>query len=168
MSSKNQNPKLKVENTFFDWLIELISLAVMIFLVFFLRKYWSEVPARIPTSYAFDGTIKAYGSKNSLLMLYLVIVGMYIILSFSVKFPYRFNFTVKITEENAYKQYRIARRMMSIIKLEVILIFGYLVISQINGSIHHKAGISPWFGAVVMVGMFSTIAIFVIKSFRNR
>lgn len=93
---------------------------------------------------------------------------MYIPLTLLEKVPHIYNYIVPITEENAYTQYSIGRRM--IISLKAIMIFMFLSIqlsiAKVAMSKVNEATIT--FTMILLVLMFSILGYYIYLSIKNK
>jgi len=129
-------PKIELKLSKFDLFLEIIGWVLfVVFWIWIILEYFN-LPETIPTHFNFQGEIDSYGSKSSLFLLPAFSTFIFIALSWINRYPHIFNYPVKITEENAETQYRIATRLMRIMKITVqtsfMLIF-FIVIQSING-----------------------------------
>lgn len=133
-NSLKNRPRIKLQNSYLDsfldnlgWLLIIIWWVKIIFTL-------SQLPEVIPTHFTFDGEVDGYGSKWILLILPISGTITYIGLSILNKFPHIFNYLVEITQENAERQYSIATKMIRILKLGIIILFGLLSVMSIEGA----------------------------------
>src|SRR5690625_2930119 len=99
------------------------------------------------------------------MLFHLPIVASVIFIGLTIlnKFPHTFNYLQEITIENAFKQYRNATRMMRVLKLIIVLIFGlisYQVIKHATGEIE---GLGSWFLPFVLISIFVPTIYFMIN-----
>lgn len=67
--------------------------------------WWARLPAIIPTHFGVDGRPNAYGSRASFLLLPGILVALLILFAVLSRFPWLYNYPVRITQENATRQY---------------------------------------------------------------
>lgn len=106
--------------------LDLAALLGLAFYVFYMVTVWPGLPERIPTHFNSYGQPDAYGSKYSLLILPVLSIGIYFLFTFLNRRPNTFNYPVQITDENRDRQYRLAREMMSFLKVSIIYCFLYI------------------------------------------
>ena len=164
----NAKPRIKVESTSTKRLLEFISLAGIVFVIVILLKNWNSLPEVIPRHFGVDGQPDAYGGKSSILLLPIVGIAVYIVLTILDRFPHAFSYIWKITSENAYRQYQLARTMLAAMKAEVIWIFNYIVWILIKGSRGAPQGLSPLFLPIVLAVVFGPICIYLYVSYKER
>lgn len=88
--------------------------------------YYDRVPDQIPTHYGFDGQPDKFGSRAKLWLLPGLGLAIYAFLTLINFRPEGFNFMVKITPENALRQYALATRLNRALKAFVLLLFAVL------------------------------------------
>lgn len=131
--SEYQNrPKIKLEKTNFDNLLE--NLGWLLLILFWIKVIFSynDLPNIIPTHFNARGEVDGYGSKWTLLILPAAATIAYIGLTILNKFPHIFNYLVEITEENAQRQYTISTKMIRILKLGVVVLFCFISLITIG------------------------------------
>ncbi len=161
-----RQPKVKIDMTLTDWLLEaLIIMGVIVGTVVTVLKY-ENLPDVIPTKYDFSGNVIAYGGKVNILILVGLMIVMYLFLVVINRFPHTFNYLVKITEQNAYKQYKLAMSLIRWINLEMTWLISLLIINDIYISLSENQDRTQIIVIASLVAMFATIAAYFIKAIR--
>jgi uncharacterized membrane protein len=97
--------------------------------------FYIHLPDEIPSHYNAEGAVDDFSNKAILFLLALIATAVIILLTFLNRYPHRFNYLVKITEDNAAFQYRNALLMISVLKFIVVSVFLIIVIfTYLNGS----------------------------------
>jgi uncharacterized membrane protein len=164
----NVRPGIKVESTGARRLLELASIAGIVFLGYLLAVNWPQLPERLPSHFGLDGRPDAYSGKSSLLLLPGIAVSVYILLTVVGRYPHRFNYAWKITPENAYRQYQLGVTMLAAVKAEVIWIFDYITLRVIRVSLGMADGLGPMFLPIPLVVVFGSIGLYFYVSYRER
>jgi len=95
-------------------------------------------------------------------------VIMYIIMTVVSLFPHIFNFPVKITPENAEVQYRLAVRLIRIIKTVILIMFAYISFMTVKTARGSAEGLGKVFLPVFLAATFGIIIYYFIQSLGNR
>ncbi|SEA78978.1 DUF1648 domain-containing protein [Psychroflexus halocasei] len=160
---KNNRPKLKVKMTNSDKGLEILGwILLAVIWVLTISKY-SQLPETIPIHYNGLGEADGFGNKWNILTLPIVASILYVGMTILNKYPHVFNYPNNITEQNAMKKYKIATRLVRVLKLVVVIIFGLIVfrtLQNINGS---ADGLGIWFLPLTMALIFIPMAYFLIK-----
>lgn len=157
-------PKMKIELTITDKVIELIGwLYLLAFWVLTITSY-SSLPDTIPIHYNGAGQIDRFGNKINILILPFIATILFVGISLANKFPHIFNYPTKITEENALRQYSNMTRMNRYMKLILVLIFGLIAYKTIKNT--HNLGF--WFLPMIMGLIFIPMIYFIIKAFQTK
>ena len=131
---KINRPKIQVPVEGIDLIIELIVLAILLFMWGYVFVSYSELPDRVPTHFNVSGEVDSYGGRSSIWVLMIistvVAVGMYVL----TKYPHIHNYMEEITEENALRNYKMSCRLLRFVNLFTILIMLYVVYSVIEKS----------------------------------
>ena len=136
----NQRPKLKIEPSLFNKITIFLTWSTFIFLVVYTYHNYAQLPEIIPSHFNVEGKIDGYSSKSTLWILvginFLINVG-----SFALsKFPHKFNYLVKITEENARRQYTLAIHILFISALLTTFLLSFINYEIIKISLENSDG----------------------------
>jgi uncharacterized membrane protein len=101
-------------------ILEIISLAGLVFLAVIFTTNWSALPERIPTHFVFSGQPNAWGSKHTLLPVFLITPALYVLLTALNRFSRLYKYPVAITAENIGQQYRLVRILSAWMKAEMV------------------------------------------------
>lgn len=120
-------PRIKVELTLADRVVEAISVALLALLWIGILVCYNGLPRTIPTH--FNATLQAddFGNKQTLFMLPVIATILYCSLSILNHYPHIFNYPQAVTQGNAKALYTTATRLIRILKLAVIIIFSSIV-----------------------------------------
>lgn len=140
---KTSRPKIALELTLADRLLEALTALFVLLLGGVPLVYYGELPDQIPQHYNAAGEVDIYGPKYLLLVLAGVGILLYGLMTWVGRYPHWFNYPVAITPENAERQYRIATRLMRMLKLVVVLLFFYLIYETIRIGLGRAEGLSP-------------------------
>ncbi|MBP6386989.1 MAG: DUF1648 domain-containing protein [Pseudarcicella sp.] len=123
----NERPKLKLELTTTDKLLEIFGwVSVVIIWIIAIANY-SSMSETIPIHFNLIGKADGFGSKNHIFGSPFIATLLFAGLTILNKFPHIFNYPTHITSENALKQYTIATKIIRYLKLIVVVIFGVIV-----------------------------------------
>jgi uncharacterized membrane protein len=164
MSEVIKRPKIKLPLTSHDQVIEFIGIAFLLFLFFLPLRYYSEIPAKIPTHFNAAGAPDGFGSKTTLWLLPATGLLLWLLLTVINRYPHIFNFPVKITPENAETQYRIATRMIRILKCVLLIMFSFISYRTIQTALGNEAGLGKIFLPVFLVLTFGIVIIYFYKA----
>lgn len=85
--------------------------------------FYTQLPDQIPSHLNAKGAVDDYSDEMILLFLAFLVTAMVALLSYVNRYPHKFNYIVKITDDNAPFQYSNAILMVSVIKLTIVLVF---------------------------------------------
>jgi len=80
--------------------------------------------------------------------------------------PETFNYTVKITPENAERQYRNALLMMRVMRVIIVFLFMLIDWEVIQIALGNSEGLGVWFLPIFLILVFVPIIYFAIRSKR--
>ena len=161
-------PRIRVESTSVKRLLELVSIAGIIFIAYVLLQNWDSIPDTIPSHFGLDGSPDTYAGKSSLLLLPIAGFAIYLAITILGRYPHLFSYLWKITPENAYRQYQLAGTMLSAMKAEVIWIFNYIVLVTVKVSMGTSKGLSPLFLPLLLLVIFGPICLYLYVSYKEK
>lgn len=146
-------------------ILAVLGVGVMVYLVV---DSWSTLPESIPTHFNVQGEPDSWGRKGTLLLLPIMGLGFYGLMTIVNRFPHSFNYLWQITEENAERQYRLAREMMLWLKLELVWMFAYIEWVIIRTARGQEDRLGILFLPVVLISIFGTLGVYFWQSARAR
>jgi uncharacterized membrane protein len=118
-----EQPKIKIVTTSTDIVIEMLGWGVMGFLWWLTVSNYYSLPDTIPVHFNAAGKVDNTGGKASILILPVIVTALFAGLTIFTRYPHNFNYPVKITAENAYRQYANAIMLIRILKLVIVIVF---------------------------------------------
>jgi uncharacterized membrane protein len=168
MKPLNNRPKIKINRKAPDWAIELIAFFFLIIQIIIPLIYYNQLPESIPTHFNAAGQPDGFGSRSSLWILPVTSLFMYLLMTIVEAYPYIYNFPVEITPENAVTQYRIATRLIRILKTVILVIFSFISYQTIKTATGAAEGLGKAFLPVFLLLTFGVIIIYFFKSLNSR
>lgn len=156
-------PKIKIEKRPQDLFIEFLTWTLLISLWIYVLYIYNKLPDRIPNHYDSDGNVIDYMSKNFVFFMPALITFLVPLLAIITNYPSSFNFPVKITPDNAIKQYTLAIRMIRVLNLMLVIIFGTITYAIIT-----PGSINLWAVIVAPVTVFIPLVYYIRESFKNK
>lgn len=151
MFIKNR-PKITIEKTEFDRLLDWINIILLIVYLTYVYMHYQHLPEIIPTHFGPDGVADNFGTKNSIWILPIIALVMTIGMRILYNYPHQFNYVVKITEENAPRQYQFGIWVLRITTLFVLLLFFYISYATIRTALHNdENALGGWFLPIVLI-----------------
>ncbi|TNE66195.1 MAG: DUF1648 domain-containing protein [Bacteroidetes bacterium] len=166
--SFEERPRIKPEWQQVDWFLEGVAGLGMLLLLLLPATYYSELPDMIPTHFNARGEADDYGSKASIWILPLIGAALYGFLTSLNRYPHVFNYSVKITPDNAETQYRLAIRMLRGLKLFMLFLFTYICWGTIRGALAGDPGLSSWFVWLTFGGIAVMLIWYLISATRAK
>ena len=154
---------MRLKKSRYNIFVEVVCLVLLVGVVLYLVVNWNTIPDKIPGHYNAAGEIDRVGDKAELVMLPIVGWLMYLGLTIIEHFPQIWNTGVTVTEENRERVYRIAKNMLSTVKLIMVVNFVYLTFNS------SKATPLPvWFLPVFLGAIFGSLIFFIVKLVKAR
>jgi uncharacterized membrane protein len=127
--------------------------------------YYNKIgTASVPIHYDLSGTADGWGNKNVLWFVPTLVGVLIIFLLWLSKRPHHFNYTVKITPENAERYYRQARQMLHWLALIIGVGTFFITWQSIQGALGKQATLGTWFLPVFLLLLLAIV----LSTFRNR
>jgi len=164
----NQRPRIEMKLTNTDKIFEWIGWWLLGFFWIYVIFNYSSLPDTIPIHYNFKGEVDGYGTKSSIFLLPILGTIIFIGMTILNKYPHVFNYPVKITTENAEKQYVSATRLIRYLKLAVLFIFLLIILNTLQIDSNSDSKVSFWILPAALVLIFIPLILYIVNSFRTR
>ena len=164
----NKRPRMKLQLNQTDKILEIVGwISVFGIWALPLINYF-DLPEIIPIHFNGAGKANGFGNKTHIFVLPIISTLQFIGLTILNKRPHVFNYPSQITKENAFRQYTNATRMMRVLKLVIVLLFGLIVFRKIQIINGHADGLGTWF-LPFTIGLFIILTIyFLIISIKDK
>jgi uncharacterized membrane protein len=161
-------PKLKVNFTAIDWIIEILCLLGQLFLIILPLYYFNELPTRLPSHFNIYGQPDLYRDKSAILIFPFLSLVLYIGLTILNKFPNVFNYPVKITNENAERLYTIGTKTIRILKFVIIATFFFLTYRTIKIVLNNTDDLGLYFLPIYLITIIILILTMIYKMVKKK
>lgn len=163
-----KQPRLSIQPAKVDRILDAVSWAVLS--VMWGIGLWGTftLPETIPVHFNFRGQPDGYGSPLFILGLPVLTTLMVAGMTWLNRYPHIFNYPVKITPENALRQYTNATRLIRLMKLTVAVLFlgiSLMIILSAGGIIE---GPGIWFVPAILLIVYLPLAVYIRRSFRMK
>ncbi|MCX6303709.1 MAG: DUF1648 domain-containing protein [Bacteroidetes bacterium] len=167
-TDKSGRPAARPEMAPADWLLEALALIGLMVLAGFAIYQYPGLPEMIPSHFNSTGTPDDYAAKDTFWLLPGISLFIYILLSLISRIPQQFNYAVKITPENALKQYAMAIRLIRYLKAALIWMFFFITRATAQVTANDASGTGMFFIPVMLGGIFIPLIIYLVNSHRHR
>jgi len=155
----NKRPRIKLQLNQTDKVLEIIGwISVFGIWALPLINYF-DLPEIIPIHFNGAGKADRFGNKTHIFVLPIISTLLFIGLTILNKRPHVFNYPGQITKENAVHQYTYATRMMRVLKLVIVLLFGLIVFKTIQNVNGHADWLGTWF-LPFTIGVFIILTLY--------
>lgn len=161
-------PKINPPLRSVDLIIEGLAAICLIYMIAQLIIEYPGLNQNVPTHFGANGNPDSWGDKSSMLIIPIVAIILYSGLTALNKFPHIFNYPIPITEENAAKQYQLAKSLLSALKFTTIGLFLYIQLQTINVAKEVQDGLGASFLVLIVIGSFIPIIIYFILASKNK
>ena len=164
----NKRPRIKLQLNQTDKILEVLGWISVVGIWALTLTNYSILPEIIPIHFNGAGKADGFGNKTQIFVLPIISTLLFIGLTTLNKYPYMFNYPSQITKENAVHQYTNATRMMRVLKLVIVVLFGLIVFRKIQIVNGHADGLGTWFLPLTMGMIFIPMLYFLIKSLKKK
>ena len=165
---KNHQPKIALEMGPADWLLEGVASTGLVLVLILPAVYYAELPDTIPTHFNARGEADGFGSKATLWLMPGLGLILYLMMTILARYPHIFNYTVQITPENAERQYRMATRLVRLLKVFVMSLFAYLAWGSIQVATSRAATLDSFWLWFIIGANTTIIGWYLIQSYRKK
>lgn len=161
-------PKLKIELTTVDRILETVCLTLLVLLWVGTTAYFSKLPDQIPSHYNAAGQADDFSGRIHIFVLPIVTTVIYVGMTLLNKRPHIYNYPATITQENARRLYTSATKLIRILKLGIVIIFSGIVFMTFKTSLTGGDGLGPWFLPLAVGLMILPNILYLLKSFNSK
>ncbi len=155
----------KQTKNIFNSLVEILTVAGLLLHALIIFGTWNLLPESIPVHFNFAGNADGWGDRSDILLLFSLSVLLYAGLSWLGRYPQKFNYPWKITENNAERQYHLAKSFMKVIKCQTVWLFAIISLQIIGVSLGQMDSLGYLFLPIIITITSATIiGYFVIAS----
>lgn len=163
-----KRPRIKIENTSLDRVVDLAGWLVLAGLWLMILLNYADLPDTIPTHFNAAGKVDDYGSKSTIFLLPVIATLLYGGMTRLNLFPHIFNYTKKITAENALAEYTNSTQMMRYVKLVIVFLFTIIVFKTIQTAGGKSEGLGIWFLPLVLVLALALFLVYLLRFYRTK
>lgn len=160
-------PKINLPFRPFDKFLLGISIASAIGLILIPAINYGDLPDKIPMHFGINGVADRYGNKMELWVIPVIGIAVMALLWGISKIPHTFNYAVKITEENAAKEYEFSVKLMRVLATIIGFGFVFIVWEIIKAAKGSQDGLNPFFLPLFLGAIFIAIGYYLSKSFKK-
>lgn len=165
---RDKRPRIKVVPTRADKMLEILCWLLLLTLWIIPILSYSNLPDTLPTHYSVTGEVNDWGNRMTIYVLPIVGIILFVLLTILNYYPHIFTFPIKITHENAPRQYKVATELLRSLKCLILIIFILVVVFTIRTARGETAGLGFWFIPITLVLLFILTTIFVLRMHKGR
>lgn len=159
----NQRPVIEFERTNTDFVLDLLTILLLVFFWAFSIYFYPALSEEIPIHFDYKGEVDNYADKVTIFILPFVGTMLAGFLTLIGKSPETFNYSVEITPENAERQYKNALLMMKVMRLAIIFVFLLIDWEVVQIGLGKSEGLGVWFLPIFLTIVFVPIIYFAIR-----
>lgn len=165
---KRYRPRLDIPRTSLDTMLEIAALLFLLANIVLTIWNYLALPNTVPTHFGITGQPDSYGSKNSIFFLPVISIIIYPLFVFLTRRPHIYNYPVTITEENAPRQYYLARLLLKWVLVEMNCMWLILQWLTIQAAYNSRAGSILLAVPLICILLLVTIGIYIRKALQAR
>ncbi|MEG4286581.1 DUF1648 domain-containing protein [Microcoleus sp. A006_D1] len=167
-NAPNQRPVISLGLSPADLAVELSGAIAILLAVLPIVQFWPVLPDRIPIHFGLGGQPDALGDKIAIWMLPAVAAIIFAVITAVSRYPHTFNYPVRITEQNARRQYLLARSLLVWLKAEICWLFALVVRQQILVALGNaqRVSVELVFGIILLI--FATVGVYFVRAYSAR
>lgn len=154
-------------NKIFRTIIEIISIAGLLFHASLIFGVWNILPQTIPVHFGIEGQADAWGDKTSLLWFFGLNIVFYAGLTILERYPQKFNYPWQITENNAARQYNLAQNLIKMLKCEIVWLFAIISAMTVSVTFGLMTGVGNFFLFFVIAIAGITLITYMLRASRS-
>jgi len=153
--------------TIADWLLESAALLMLLVLWVLVAIAYPYLPDVIPIHFNIKGQADGFGPKDFIWLEPLVASVLYTVMTLVNRRPDTFNYPVKITPENAGRQYALASRLMRYLKLVVVAVMLLIVLFVALPAMGMVLALPAWLLPAFLLLIFGPVVVYIWRSMQH-
>ena len=163
MFYKMIRPKIRIKYQTIDYTVELLGIIGLICLIVIPIYFYNDLPDSLPIHFNIKGQPDAFGNKNSIWLLPSIGLFLYIGMTMLNRIPHLFNYSTKVTNENAEELYRNETRTIRLFKVIVVILFVYIDFRVIRIGLTKSTGLGIFFIPLVVFAVLVAFWVMIYK-----
>lgn len=151
---------MKRKHTKLQLVIEGITLIILISMFIYIITMWGNIPEQIPGHYNFAGEVDRWGNKSEILIYPIISLVLYVLLVVAARFPAICNIPIRITDDNREYVYENIKSMIILLKMELMIMFMYMMISGLK-----TQSLGKWFIPMLIIVQLCTLTYYLIRMY---
>ncbi len=148
----------------FNILIEILAIVCLLGIFGYVIYIYQFLPQIIPSHYDSNGIANSYSDKSYLFGILTTVTLLYAGLTIVNRYPHKFNYLEQITDENRADQYAKAQLFIRVLKLIIILVFGFILIHSTQNVLNKTINLNGLVLPIILIFIFLPIIIYLIFS----
>ena len=166
---KTNRPKIDVPLEPLDVIIDITSIMIYTLMIIYTVISYSDLADTIPTHFNASGEADGFGDKATIWILPVIGIVIYSSLFVLNKYPHAHNYMVNITEDNAFKNYRLSTRLVRFTNLFLAIIFAFIHYVSIEKGKGNAIELGSWFTPIIIgISIISPLFIIVYQQKINK
>lgn len=161
-------PRIDIERDIRHSLLGLAGLFVLVAAAAWILTRWHMLPSEVPMHFDDAGEPDGFGPKYTLLIIPGIALVLWAGLGVLTRFPHRFNYLFRITEQNAERQYGIAVSMVQWIRLCMCAVFAYIAWGSTRVALGEAKVLDTSVVLVLTASVFVVSGIHIVQMVRSR
>jgi len=146
-----------------DKVLEVFGIIGLLLLLFIPFYFYKDLPQIIPSHFGANGLPDEFSGIDSIFVMPVIGIILYIVLSVINFFPQSINVSVDTSAENKTIIYKLVSRVLRILKLIIILFFTYINYFTIQIALGNSKSLGAFFIIGFILAIFSVIAFMIFK-----
>ncbi len=147
--------------------MRLVAIALTLWATVLVLVSWPDLPDRIPIHFNASGAVDGWGPSWMIWLLPAISIVLVSAMLLVQRYPWLANTTVRITEENAERQYRLINRMLGAIAAIVSGMFLVIAIDTVEQANGRSGVMGAWFLPGVLVPMTGVVIWYLVAAYRQ-
>ncbi len=166
-STRKSRPRLDVPKKPTDKAIELVGYGALLLLFGLPAIFYFSLPETIPIHFGIDGVPDGYGPRGMIWLLPGIAFLLYAGIMWLANYPHVFNYPVRLTTDNIFRQYRYAQRSLRIISALVVVMFAFLKYMSIQVTFGQLDAIPMWPVIIMLAAIFASVGVYMYKALKD-
>jgi uncharacterized membrane protein len=161
---KQKRPVIQLNKSILDQVLDICCWIILAALWAFVVIHYKDLPDLMPIHFNVKGEVDDYGRKWLIFLFPAIATFIFAMMTIISRTPHRLNYLVKITEENAFRQYTLVVTFLRYLRLGIVLVFAVITLESVFIAMKMVHHMKAWVLPAVLAVIFIPLIVYVIRA----
>ena len=168
MKPHKDQPQIELDRSPIEIVLLMVGGIAVVLHLLTVIYYWEQLSARIPIHFDIAGQPDGWSGRTWVIALPLLAAVAWVGMTLMLRIPHRYNYPWPITAENAHRQYRLARVMISALAASIAVLFAMMTLEMCRLALGLTSLMGSFWPMTILVLLGVLLTWYFISAYRAR